>query len=248
VFLHGSDRNRVNVRQESDVDIGVLCRDTFFYDLPTGTQAETFGIVPASYSFNQFKRDLYDALTNHFGAASVAWGNKAFDVKSNSYRVEADVAPFFEYRRYAALLGYDEGVQLLTDAGRSIVNWPEQHYSNGVAKNTDCRQAFKGVVRILKRLSWRMQEEGVGAAASVPGFLLECMSFNVPDAAITLPTWQTTVRGVLVILFNGTMDASQCLNWTEVSKRKLLFQLSQTWTVGTAWGFTNAAWNYLGPD
>ena len=30
VFAQGSYRNRVNVRQDSDVDIGVLCYDTFF--------------------------------------------------------------------------------------------------------------------------------------------------------------------------------------------------------------------------
>lgn len=31
VSVHGSYRNHVNVRQESDVDIGIVCRDTFFF-------------------------------------------------------------------------------------------------------------------------------------------------------------------------------------------------------------------------
>ncbi len=30
VFTQGSYRNRVNVRKDSDVDIGVVCFDTFF--------------------------------------------------------------------------------------------------------------------------------------------------------------------------------------------------------------------------
>ena len=29
VFVQGSYRNRVNVRKESDVDVGILCFDTF---------------------------------------------------------------------------------------------------------------------------------------------------------------------------------------------------------------------------
>jgi tRNA nucleotidyltransferase (CCA-adding enzyme) len=34
VFTQGSYRNRVNVRKDSDVDIGILCYDTFFPDYP----------------------------------------------------------------------------------------------------------------------------------------------------------------------------------------------------------------------
>ncbi|SDX06954.1 hypothetical protein [Nitrosomonas communis] len=34
VFTQGSYRNRVNVRKDSDVDIGVLCFDTYFPDYP----------------------------------------------------------------------------------------------------------------------------------------------------------------------------------------------------------------------
>lgn len=34
VFTQGSYRNRVNVRQDSDVDVGVLCFDTYFPEYP----------------------------------------------------------------------------------------------------------------------------------------------------------------------------------------------------------------------
>lgn len=33
VFTQGSYRNRVNVRKDSDVDVGVLCSDTYFPDI-----------------------------------------------------------------------------------------------------------------------------------------------------------------------------------------------------------------------
>ena len=48
VFLHGSYRNRVNVRQNSDVDVGILCHDTFFYKLPQNATADMFGIEAAT--------------------------------------------------------------------------------------------------------------------------------------------------------------------------------------------------------
>ena len=48
VFLHGSYRNRVNVCQNSDVDVGILCHDTFFYKLPQNATADTFGIEAAT--------------------------------------------------------------------------------------------------------------------------------------------------------------------------------------------------------
>ena len=34
VFTQGSYRNRVNVRKDSDVDIGILCYDTYFPEYP----------------------------------------------------------------------------------------------------------------------------------------------------------------------------------------------------------------------
>ena len=101
VFLQGSYRNRVNVRQNSDVDIGILCRDPFFYELPENCTAQDFNIIPATYHYYQFKNEVEGALIDYFGKSAVHRGNKAFDIKENSYRVEVDVAPFFEHRRYS---------------------------------------------------------------------------------------------------------------------------------------------------
>jgi tRNA nucleotidyltransferase (CCA-adding enzyme) len=50
VFAQGSYCNRTNVRQDSDVDVCVLCTDTFFYDLPQGMLAARFNLnSPATY-------------------------------------------------------------------------------------------------------------------------------------------------------------------------------------------------------
>ncbi len=51
VFVQGSYRNRVNVRKESDVDLGVLCDESFFPFYPEGTTKETFGNISADYTY-----------------------------------------------------------------------------------------------------------------------------------------------------------------------------------------------------
>ena len=161
VFVQGSYRNRVNVRQDSDIDVGVLCNDSFFYDLPEGTNNKTFDISsPAPYRYAQFKAELMEALVAYLGHKSVRRGNKAIDVRENSYHVEADVAPFFEHRRYLVNGDYQCGVALNPDNGGLILNYPERllnswpqrllHYENGVSKNEETHRSYKGVVRILK--------------------------------------------------------------------------------------------------
>ena len=246
VFLQGSYRNRVNVRQNSDVDVGILYRGVFFYDLPEGTTAERFGICPASYTYQQFKNEVEKALVDHFGRQAVHRGNKAFDVTANSYRVEADVAPFFEHRRYSMSGRYDEGVELQPDRGGRIINWPEQHYSNGVAKNTLTRRRYKRVVRILKRLCIEMDDQGIAAAKPIPGFLIECLVWNVPNGHFGHFTYTADVRAVLVFLCNGTMSDEGCWDWAEVSHLKYLFRGQKPWTRSQAHEFLGAAWDYLG--
>ena len=76
VYTQGSYRNRTNVRLESDVDIGVMSAETFFFDLPNGTTAQDFGLsTPPAYPYNQYKNDVEQALVNHFGRRAVVRGS-----------------------------------------------------------------------------------------------------------------------------------------------------------------------------
>lgn len=108
-------------------------------------------------------------------------GNKAFDIKKNSYHVEADVAPFFEHRRYSANGNYNSGVELRPDNGGQVINWPQQHYDNGVWKNNETNRRYKSLVRILKALCNEMSDIGIESAQQIPGFLNECLIWNVPN-------------------------------------------------------------------
>jgi hypothetical protein len=167
VFPQGSYRNRTNVKQESDVDICVRLNSTFFADYPKGTTREEFGNGPGSITFQEFKNLVQKALEDYFGANSVTRGNKAFDVHANTYRVDADVVAAFEHRRYSGLKNADgsyaylSGIAFNTDDGKHIINWPEQHYDNGLEKHEATGKRFRKVIRILKRLRNRMQEEEI---------------------------------------------------------------------------------------
>jgi len=250
VFTQGSYRNRVNVRRDSDVDIGVLCYDTYFPEYPDDNVKSQLqkSFTPATYTYQVFKNEIEEALVERFGRAAVTRGNKAFDIKANSYRVEADVAAFFEHRRYMKDLSYLSGVELIPDNNRPprIKNWPEQHYRNGVSKNDITGRRFKRLVRILKNLSNEMDDKGIAASANIPGFLIECLVWNVPNNLFNNSTYIATLRSVLAFLFNNTMNDEQCSEWGEVSELKYLFRQSQPWTRQQAHNFISAAWDYVG--
>lgn len=248
-ILQGSYRNRTNVRGESDVDIGVICGDeVFFPQYPAGANATTFNNVDASYSYAEFKSDVGAALIQHFGKTAVRRGNKAFDVHQNTYRVDADVTAFFSHRRYNANGTFITGVELRPDddAARSVINWPEQHYTNGNTKNGATRRSYRGLARILKNIRTHLSEEAAIPAEAVTGFLCECLVWNTPNSLMMHETYTQDLRETLVHLYNATRDDKACSEWGEVSELKYLFRTGQRWTRAQANDFLGQAWRYIG--
>lgn len=246
IFTQGSYRNNTNVRADSDVDVGILCFDSFFYDLPEGYTRESFDIVPASYHYKQFKNEVGEALISYFGSGAVSRGNKAFDVHETSYHVEADVAAFFEHRRYSTDGKYLSGVELRPDNGSEIINWPEQHYQNGVEKNKATSRAYKSLVRIIKSLCNEMSEQNIQQAKEVCGFLIECLVWNVPNSSFSHSDWTGDVRACLAYLFNNTKEEEKCMDWGEVSELEYLLRGGQKWTRQQAFLFIDKAWDHIG--
>jgi hypothetical protein len=250
VFTQGSYRNRVNVRKDSDVDIGVLCFDTYFPEYPDDNVKVLVekAAEPATYTYATFKNELEEALVARFGRGAVTRGSKAFDVKANYYRVEADVAAFFEHRRYESATRYLSGVELIPDDLKPpiIRNWPEQHYENGVGKNDTCRRRYKRIVRVLKSLSNEMASNGIDSVKNTPSFLIECLVWNTPNNYLTRESYVSAVRATLAHLFNQTLNNETCFEWGEVSELKYLFRGSQPWTRIRAHQFISDAWDYVG--
>lgn len=250
VFTQGSYRNRVNVRKDSDVDIGILCYDTFFPEYPDDNVKMLLEktAADATYTYQVFKNEIEEALVARFGRASVKRGNKSFDIKENTYRVESDVAAFFEHRRYTSTTNYLSGVEMIPDDRKPFMvrNWPEQHYTNGVYKNGNTNRRYKRIVRILKTLSNEMAAEGIEIAKQTPSFLTECLVWNAPDTSFSFETYKSMLRCVLAHLFNNTLTQEKCSSWDEVSELKYLFRGSQPWSYQQAHSFISAVWDYVG--
>jgi hypothetical protein len=251
VFAQGSYANRTNVRQDSDVDICVLCKDTFFpdYSMSQGLSNAIFAFSDANYRYPDFKNDVEAALKSYFGAAAVARGNKAFDVHANTYRIDADVVPCFEHRRFMGTPQTNwilSGTQLLPDNSGKIINWPRQNYRNGVDKNDATGRRFKAVVRILKRLRNEMMESGHQVAEPISSYLLECLAWNVPNEGFGHDEYRDDVRYAIAHLWNETRTVEHCREWGEINELKYLFHASQTWTREQVNSFLEAAWNYIG--
>ena len=100
VFAQGSYRARTNIRLDSDVDVCVRLNSVAFCDYPPGKTDKDYGLEDSDLAFSDFKDLIQEALIDRFGAGFVKRGNKAFDVHANTYRVDADVVPTFEHRRY----------------------------------------------------------------------------------------------------------------------------------------------------
>jgi hypothetical protein len=250
VFTQGSYANRTNVRQDSDVDVCVLYSGAFFgdYSMSQGVRQDTLGFSDGTYIYSDFKNDVSAALTKYFGAGSVTRGNKAFDIHANTYRIDADVVPCFQHRRYYGTPQnnwYVAGTQLHPDNGGTIVNWPKQNYDNGVEKNTATDKGFKRVTRILKRLRNEMEESGIATPRGIPSYLIECLVWNVPNNGFNHLTHREDVRFAIAHLWNETRADAACSEWGEVNELKYLFR-GQKWTRSEVNDFLQSAWDYLG--
>lgn len=173
IFAKGSYANRTNIPSDSDVDIAVVDQITFINQYPTGKKDSDFGFVPATYTLEQFSKDIAKAIENKFGKSEVTVDDKCIKIRSNSCRVDADVVPHAIHRRYKDNGEYYEGVAL-NASGKSIYNWPDQDYSNGVQKNSDTGKAYKGLVRILKSIRSEMASDKIQSAKFAKSYLLAC--------------------------------------------------------------------------
>lgn len=251
VFAQGSYRNNTNVRQDSDVDICVRCMDVAFSDFSQvpGIGLYNVGLSPSSYTYPQFKNDVEVALVAKFGKRGVSRGSKAFDIHPTSYRVDADAVASFEHRTYyrdwRGSVVYNSGTEFHPDSGGQIINWPHQHYDNGVEKNRATGNRFKFITCVLKRLRNKMAGERIEAAKPIASYLIECLVWNAPNSAFGHDEYVVDVRHVLAHLCDETRWDHQCKEWVEVNGIKYLFHWTQPWNRAQANSFLNAAWNVL---
>lgn len=248
VFTQGSYRNNTNVRMDSDVDVCVCLLDTVTtdYHFAPALNNMSMGHGPVIYARDVFKNDVERALAKAFKAVNVTRGDKAFNVRENTYRITADVVACLEHLRYQPDGTSEKGTTVITDSGKQINNWPDQQYTNGVWKNNATGYRFKRLVRVMKNLRNTMSEEGDAAAEAIPSFLNECLVWNVPNDKMGSDMLSDDVRRMLIFLWGETETDEKCNEWGEVNEFKYLFRPQQPWTRDQVRNWTKAAWNWLG--
>lgn len=252
VFLQGSYRNRTNVKQDSDVDIVVLHKSYYFSDvsglLEFDKAAYWKNFIGSDYTFSQFKNDVHSLLKDTFGIDSVTRKDKCIMVNGNDYRVDADVVPCFVHKRFRSLDVVEaEGIELVTDPGVHIHSFPEQHYDNGVAKNSDTGMMYKSVTRILKNVRNELVDQSKISLDNMPSFFLECLAWNVlPNTHFKKDTYTAATRAIIATIWNEMGDPEKANNYAEVSNLKWLFKGSPDRTHQQARTFMQHAWDFIG--
>lgn len=192
IYLQGSYANATNIRADSDVDVVAQSDRTFVYNRSrlsaAAIQRWKNAYSPATYQESDLRRDVKSALVQYYGSSRVGDKDKCITVAKRQGYVDADVVPAFQYRYYRSSDPADirtdwaEGIIIYPLSGGSIVNFPKEHIKNGQTKNQRCANRYKRTVRQMKQLRNRAASEGRLAASDAPGYLLECMTYNVPDA------------------------------------------------------------------
>jgi hypothetical protein len=253
VYLQGSYRNDTNIRGDSDVDVVVQLNSAFSYGIDALTQVEqqTFHQAhpgSATYGWSDFRREVIAALKTYYGAAAVdESGTKAVKVKAGSGRLSADVLVCLQHREFSffwapEVQSHVEGVAFYaTDTGRRIVNFPKQHYDNGVAKNDGANTDgwFKPTVRMFKNARTHLVEQELLASDTAPSYFLQCLLYNVPGTCFGT-SYQHTYYNVVKWLRSADVGAFVCQN----GQLPLFGATPEQWSAEAA-GTTAAALTHL---
>ncbi|MGQ0846595.1 MAG: nucleotidyltransferase domain-containing protein [Sporichthyaceae bacterium] len=191
VFLQGSYANHTNTRGDSDVDVVVMLTSTFVPDIrrlsPPQVASYNDRRIPGTTTQAEFRRRVQAALVDYFGSERVSSKDKCLRVAKKQGYVDADVVPCMQHRLYTdhpptGQPAWIEGISIQPLSGAEIVNYPKEHLSKGQDKNAACSGNYKPTVRQVKRLRRRAVDGGLLTKRAAPGYLLECLVSNVPNA------------------------------------------------------------------
>ena len=224
IFLQGSYANNTNVKQNSDVDICVMYKNVFRYEMPEGYSLDS-KYSDSTFTYMELRNNIKQALIKKFGSDRVVDKNKSIRILSNTYTTDADVVVAFQYRYYINQDTYKEGIAYTALDGTNVVNYPKIHIENGNKKNTSTNHMYKKMVRIFKKIMYNMQDDNVLASKEIKGFVLECMCYNYPNDKLYQHI-ETKYTDNLNNMINYFLDNSMNL-WKEVNEIKWLFGIEK---------------------
>lgn len=185
IFLQGSYKNDTNIRGDSDVDVVVVAPDTFYHNLDK-EDALRAHIGQPSISWEDLDILVRKALITQYGSTNVELKDKALKIKFNSNNyAPADVVVALGSREYSSFSDYIEGISFQNRrTGEMIINYPKQHYENGVIKSKATNGIFKSYVRLLKNARNFIIENSVPPKFEAPSYFIECLVHNLDDSDI----------------------------------------------------------------
>lgn len=250
VYLQGSYKNDTNIYGDSDVDVVVQLNSTFQHDLSALAEVEQRSFQSSysnsTYSWFDFRLDVFTSLQNCYGSAAVSAGNKSIKLAEGPNRRRADVVPCLQYRKYRRFQttgnqDYVSGIVFYTrDDVRKVINFPKPHYENGVAKHQNTSQWYKPVVRIFKNMRTYLVDHNMLSKESAPSYFLECLIYNVPNTSFG-QSYQNSFCNAVNWLDACNLDNLMCQNgqlalfgntpeqWSTTSARATLAALIKLW-------------------
>ena len=248
-YLQGSYRNDTNIRVDSDVDVVLELTSAFDHDASALSQYEQgmldSSFQPATYNWNDFRRETLKALEGGFGGGMMAQGNKSIRLKAAPPRLAADVVVSMKYRRYSSYYSYTEGITFWALRDRHwVVNYPKEHYKNGAAKSARTWDRYKRTVRMFKNARNHLQSTGRIRSDLAPSYFVECLLFNAPDWAFQTGV-QETYCSIVNWMAQSSLDELICQN----GQQWLFGPSPEQWSVADAKAFANQLaylWNDWG--
>lgn len=250
VFAKGSYQNNTNVRKDSDIDIAVALTSLIKVEYHEGVSDTTTGLTNyTGISEHDFKTYVCDALKEAFGIYAVdCTGNKTFKIRESKNIMNADIIPCTRYLE-CFVNEQREGIELILDHPDGIrhINFPEQHYKNGVNKNTETSRRYKHVVRILKNSRNVITEEHPNK--NYHSFMIESLAYNIHrNIYLGKETWKEIVEDFCIDAWEYLkVDEPSYENerWVEVNDIKFLFHPHQKWTREDAKNFIVDIYNMV---
>ena len=175
VFLQGSYKNDTNLGGDSDVDVVVRLNQRLRPRVVeiSGRQLQEDAAHQGAYQrWKSFRDHALKAMRARFGNAAKS-GRKTVKVPKGKIPADADLVVTLRYR---------EGIAFyLSDEGRWVVSFPQQHHEQGLAKEEATGRRFKRTVRMFKAARNRLVEKKMLAKEDAPSYFIECLLYNVPD-------------------------------------------------------------------
>ncbi|WP_327334501.1 nucleotidyltransferase [Streptomyces anulatus] len=252
----GSYKNNTNVRADSDVDIAVIHKGFYYYDDSAIRQGDKVTHSPVTckrYDGAEFRAELEKAMRSAYGTDCDTSGSTAIEIAENSGRVKADVVPSFQHRKYyydtQRNIRYFEGTTTRRTNGEWVVNYPDQQYANGVAKNDSSRtgKRYKQMVRILKRVENDLV--AAGKIEALPSYFMECLVYCAPDTLFNHQSGTPLTddfSAVVSHIWNKTKPDGEAKGWYEPNGIKPLFADGQKWSMERAHQLALKTWQHLG--